>query len=134
MTTRNTELNTVEKVVTSATSQINIGGQVPAGMKRWVTFLSVDSMVIDGGASQLGVYFASVAVSNPTASSLIATANRRSLLFLRATQTSGMRKTPLTIPKNPSVDNPLFSIAAEKWLGAYATKTTALVTMQYFDE
>jgi len=131
---RNTEVKTAEKIITSATSQITIGGQVPAGMKRWVTFLAIDSQVIAGGASSLGLYLASVSVSNPTKASLIATGNRRSLAFLRATQTSGMRKPPLTIPKNPSVDKPLFSIAAEKWLGVWATTTTGLLTMQYFDE
>ena len=131
---RNTELKTEEKIVTSATSGINLGGQVPAGMKRWVSFLSIDSMVIAGGASSLGLYFASVNVSNPTKASLIATGNRRALTFLRATGTSGLRKSPLTIPKNPSVDKPLFSIAAGNWLGVWATRTTALVGMRYFDE
>uniref|UniRef100_A0A6M3LSJ3 Uncharacterized protein n=1 Tax=viral metagenome TaxID=1070528 RepID=A0A6M3LSJ3_9ZZZZ len=129
---RNTELKTLELEI-STTSGI-VGDQVPAGMKRWITFLAVDTRIIAGGASQLGVYLASVAVSNPTKASIIATGNRRLLSFLRATQTSGMRKTPLTIPKNPSVDNPLFSIVAEKWLGVYATSAGGLLTMQYFDE
>jgi hypothetical protein len=40
----------------------------------------------------------------------------------------------MTIPKKPSVDNPLFSIAAENWLGVYATNASGLITMQYFDE
>jgi hypothetical protein len=132
MSTRNRELKTVE-VNISTTSGI-VGDQVPAGMKRWVTFLALDTRIIAGGASQLGVYLASVSVSDPTKASIIATGNRRALSFLRATQTSGMRKTPLMIPKKPSVDNPLFSIAAENWLGVYATNASGLITMQYFDE
>jgi len=132
MSVRNTEIKTVE-VNISTTSGI-VGDQVPAGMKRWVTFLALDTRIIAGGASQLGVYLASVSVSDPTKASIIATGNRKSLSFLRATQTTGMRKTPLVIPKNPSVDNPLFSIAAEKWLGVYATNASGLITMQYFDE
>ena len=130
---RNTELKTVEVEVPKTTAT-NIGGQVPAGMKRWITFLSLDSLIIDGGASNFGVYFASVGVSNASAGNIMATGNRKALAFLRAVKTTGMRKAPLTIPKNPSIDNPLFSIAAENWLGAYITKTTALVTMQYFEE
>ena len=132
MSIRNRELKTVE-VNISTTSGI-VGDQVPAGMKRWITFLALDTKVIAGGASQLGVYLASVAASNPTKASIIATSNRKTLSFLRATQTSGMRKTPLTIPKKPNADNPLFNIASGKWLGVYATSTGGLITMQYFDE
>ena len=131
---RNTELKTAEKVITSATSGINIGGKVPAKMKRWVTFLKLDTIQVAGGASQVGVYLASVAVSNPTKASLIATGNRKDLVYLRATGVIGYSKTPLNIPKVPGMETPLFSIAAEKWLGVWATKTTAVLLMQYFDE
>ena len=132
MSNRNRELKTVE-VEISTTSGI-VGDQVPAGMKRWVTFLALDTRIIAGGASQLGVYLASVSVSDPTKASIIATGNRRSLTFLRATGVIGYRKVPMTIPKKPSVDNPLFSIAAENWLGVYATNASGLITMQYYDE
>jgi len=132
MSIRNTELSTVE-VEISTTSGI-VGGQVPAGMKRWVTFIAIDTKEITGGASQLGVYLASVSVSNPTKASIIATGNRRALMFLRASGTGGYRKLPLVTPKKPKVNNPLFSIAAENWLGVYATNASALLTMQYFDE
>ena len=132
MSTRNRELKTVE-VNISTTSGI-VGDQVPAGMKRWVTFITLDSRSLAGGASQLGVYLASVTTGNPTMSSIIATDNRKALTYLRATGVIGYRKAPLTIPKKPSVDNPLFSIAAENWLGVYATKASGLMTMQYFDE
>jgi len=133
MTVRNRDSKTVSTVVTSATSAINIGGQVPAGMKRWVSFIHVDTP-LSTGASQVGVYLASVGVSNPTKASLIATGNRKGLFFLRATQLSGARNPPLRVPKVPNPETPLFSIAAAKWLGVWATKTTALVTVGYFDE
>lgn len=131
---RNIELKIKDKVVTSATSALNVGGQVPAGMKRWFTFVSLDTVVAAGGASQVGVYLASVSVSNPTKASLIATGNRKMLLYLRATQTSGFRKAPVQMPREPNVNTPLFSIAGGKWLGVWATKTTGMLKTQYFDE
>lgn len=131
---RNIELKTVNKTITSNTAGKNIGGQVAAGMKRWVTFVSIDNVYSAAGASQLRMYFASVSVSNPTKASLIATGNRKLMLDLRGTQTSGFRKGPVKVPKVQNIDTPLFSIAAEKWLGVYASKTTGIVTVQYFDE
>jgi len=138
MSIRNTETKLLSKVVTKETAAINLGGQVSDGMKRWVTFLSLDSMLVTG-ASSVRLYLASVAVSNPTASSLIATANRKMLLDLRCTGLVGAQNltpdgAPLMVPDKPDTDKPLFSIAAGKWLGAYASYTTANVNMQYFDE
>ena len=132
---RNMELKTVSKVASSQASTLTIGGVVPANMKRWVTFVSIDTMA-KAGASQMGVYFASVGVSVPIKASLVATANRKMLLYLRSTQanTDPLRRTPLQIPKVPNTETPLFSIAGGKWLGVFATKTTANITLQYFDE
>lgn len=131
---RNIELKIKDKVVTSATSALNVGGQVPANMKRWFTFVSLDTVVAAGGASQIGVYLASVSVSNPTKASLIATGNRKLLLYLRATGVAGLKKAPVQVPKVPNINTPLFSIAGGKWLGVWATKTTGTLKTQYFDE
>jgi hypothetical protein len=135
---RNIDLKTASKVVTSETAAITIGGQVAPNMKRWVTFLGLDSMLVTG-ASSVRLYLASVGVSNPTKASLIATGNRKMLLDLRATgvvRDSNLTPdgVPLLIPDRPDVNKPLFSIAGGKWLGAYASYTTANVTMQFFDE
>jgi len=147
---RNIELDTNSKVVTSETSAITIGGQVPASMKRWISFLTLDSMLITG-ASSVRLYLASVAVSNPTKASLIATGNRKMLLDLRASglavatalsKTSGTTRKndltpdgpPLMVPDKPDVNKPLFSIAGGNWLGAWASYTTANVFIQSFDE
>ena len=130
---RNIELKNVNKIVTSGIAGINIGGQVQANMKRWVTFVSLDTLS-PAGASNIGIYLASVSVSNPSIASIVLLANRKMKLMLRATQTSGHRKTPLTIPRVPNIKSPLFSIAGGKWLGAFATMTTGQVVVQYFDE
>ena len=102
---RNIELKLVNKIVSSNASLITgIGGQVPSAMKRWVTFVSIDTLVTAGGASNIGIYFASVGVSRPVKTSVVATGNRKMLLMLRATQASGLRKTPLQVPKSPNVN------------------------------
>jgi hypothetical protein len=100
-------------------------------MKRWVTFLTLNE---NAAQKQAGVYLASVGISNPTRASVVATGNRKMLVFIRATQTSGARKPPLAIPEIGNVESPLFSIAAGKWLGAVASGTSVMATVQYFDE
>ena len=132
---RNTELKTTSKIVTSDTSQVTIGGQVPANMKRWVSFLTLDTATVNT-ASDIGVYFASVGVSNPTRASIVATGNRKRFIPMEGTQLSRSSKSrPVMLPENgPDPENPLFSIAAGKWLGVYASLTTANVFMQHFDE
>ena len=136
MSTRNLELKTASIAVTSNTAAINIGGQVPAGMKRWVTFLSVDTMYDAGRVSDVGVYLASVGVSNPTIASMVLTANRKLYVPMEGTQMSRSNKArPHMLPsQGPDPDNPLFSIAAEKWLGVCASLTSANIFCQYFDE
>ena len=138
MSTRNTELKWVSKQPKQETAGLNIGGQVPDNMKRWVTFLSLDTMFVTG-ASSVRLYLASVGVSDPTKASIIATGNRKMLLDLRATGLLGVQNltpdgAPLMIPDKPDTNKPLFSIAAAKWLGVYASYTTANVHVQYFDE
>lgn len=138
MSIRNTETQLLSKSVEKQTAELTLGGQVPAGMKRWVTFLSLDTMLVTG-ASSVRLYMASVAVSNPTKASLIATGNRKMLLDLRCTglvtaQDLTPDGAPLMVPDTPDTENPLFSIAAENWLGVYTSYTTANVGMQYFDE
>ena len=138
MSTRNTETKFLSKVIELETAELTLGGQVPAGMKRWVTFLSLDTMLVTG-ASSVRLYMASVSVSDPTKTSLIATGNRKMLLDVRATGITALRNLtpdgpPLMIPDTPDTEKPLFSIAAENWLGVYASYATANVSMQYFDE
>ena len=135
---RNVELNTNSKVVSSKASQITIGGQVPDGMKRWVTFITLDSMLASG-AESVRLYLASVETAIPTRGSIVATSSRKMLLDLRctglvATQNLTPDGPPLMIPDKPDTKKPLFSIAAGKWLGAYVSNTTASVFMQSFDE
>lgn len=138
MATRNLELKTLDKIVTSKVSGITIGGQVPAGMKRWVTFITLDS-ITQASAQSVRLHLASIGVSNPTKASLVATTNRKMLLDLRVSGLQGTQNIsphgpPLMIPDKPDTNKPLFSIAGGKWLGAYCSNTTAKAFVQYFDE
>lgn len=135
---RNIELKTESRLIASAVATDCIGGQVPSGMKRWVTFISLDGASL-GGTKSVRLYLASVGVSNPTVASIIATGNRKMVIDLRASGMTGKQNLtpdgpPLMIPDKPDANKPLFSIAGGKWLGATTSKTTALIHVQYFDE
>jgi len=134
MSTRSKDIKTISKVLTSQTSAI-IGTMVPAGMKRWVTFLSVDTLT-NARVSSFRLYLASVGVSNPTRASIVATGNRKLNFGTTATQMSRVDMwRPVTLPPGgPDTGSPLFSIAGGKWLGVYASLTTVGIFMQYFDE
>ncbi len=132
---RNREIKTKSKIVSSDTAALNIAGQVPSGMKRWITFLMFDTAATSR-ASDIKLYFASVSVSNPTRASIVATANRKLIMALEGTKLSrSNKKRPVMVPESgPDPESPIFSIASGKWLGVYASLTTANVTAQYFDE
>lgn len=132
---RNTELKSTSKIVTEDTAALTLGGQVPASMKRWISFLTIDT-ASRSRASDVGVYFASVGVSNPTRASIVATGNRKRFVPMEGTMLSRSNKArPVMLPSSgPDPENPIFSIAAGKWLGVYASKTTANIFMQHFDE
>ncbi len=136
MENRNRELKTTSKMITSETAGKTLGGQVPAGMKRWVTFLCIDTTGVAMAMSDVALYFASVGVSNPSLASIVATGNMKLKIPVKATQKSICTKyLPVMLPPSgPDPEAPLFSIAAGKWLGVAASQTTANVFMQYFDE
>jgi len=141
MSTRCRDIKTVSKIISSNVATAgNIGGQVPTGMKRWVTFMMIDTALITG-ASSVKLHFASVGVSNPTRASLIATGNRKLSVDLRATgllmknsYVAPHGAPPMMLPVKINPDAPLFSIAGGKWFGINASNTTANVFLQYFDE
>jgi len=134
MSVRNRELQSASKVVSSDASALNIGGQVPTKMTRWVTFLQIDSPTV-ALASSNRLYFAEVD-SSATKASMMSTTIRKLLLAYKATSLSDCsHKLPVMIPEDgPDPDAPLFSIAGGKYLGVYTSMTTAHVFCQYYDE
>lgn len=134
MSARNRELQTVSKVVSSDASTITIGGQVPAGMTRWVTFIALDAYLA-ANTEALRMYFASTGAA-PTKTSMIATGNRKYLFDLRASKLLNVTPdgVPFMVPRQPNVDKPLFSIGGESYLGVYASSITSNLFVQFYDE
>ena len=132
MLLRNIELKSTSMLVKDTTASLTIGGQVPAGMTRWVTFLSMENAAVS--ASSFALYVASVPTANPTVASITATTNRKLLVSVRASLLSSTFKNPVQIPLKPNIDTPLFSIGAEKFCGVSATGATANLYAQYYDE
>jgi hypothetical protein len=135
MPIRNLELKSASKVL-SSTARVPIGGMVPAGMKRWVTFIMVDSLLIAAGEA-CAVHLCSVALSNPTLASAVAIGNRKYLMSWGATSVTDCNcgGLPYMSPTDgPDPDQPLFSIEGGNFLVAAATRTSGQIFIQYFDE
>lgn len=137
MSVRNMELKTTCKTLKNNATPIVLGGQVPSGMTRWVTFLMVDTNAI-ADASDGALHFASMGVSNPTEASVVAVTHRKLRLEWVASDMSvcNCNGLPIMLPDGgPDPETPLFSIAEGKWLGIFTSLgATANVFMQYFDE
>jgi hypothetical protein len=135
---RNVNLQTVAAVVLSKGSQMNFGGLVAAGKKRYVTFLCVDG--ISAVASFGIVILASVTTDKPSNAQIIATANCKMRIPFRLTGCTAKNNyvpgnPPLQIPARIDPDKPLFSIAGGAYLAGAATGASAYhVFVQYYDE
>ena len=132
---RNTELKTVSKIVKKNTDNVTIGGQVPAGMTRWVTFLACDAYT-KSRASALVLHVASLPTALPVKASIVSTTYRKRRIPLGASAlTRSSKKLPIMEPASgPDPEKPIFSIAASNFIALYASRTSINVTLQYFDE
>uniref|UniRef100_A0A6M3M063 Uncharacterized protein n=1 Tax=viral metagenome TaxID=1070528 RepID=A0A6M3M063_9ZZZZ len=125
-----------------------IGSSVAAGMKRYVTFVKVAAWKPEGaisGASK--VYFTSTAgvasaTAVPSATGAASTAAKLSIFIqsgiVVTTQPVSISKNRM-VPEIPDTKNPLFTIAASRWLSAYLCSVAPQnhpveVMVQYFDE
>lgn len=131
---RNIDLKTTSVLLADAAISTTIGDQVPAGMKRWFTFFQVRPA--DPAASGCGVNLASVPTAYPTEASVVATTNRKMIIRVRSTTfaTSAKFNGMVNMPHDPNINTPLFSIEGGNYCGIIASKCTAQVFAQYFDE
>lgn len=113
----NTELKTLIKGVTNTVADLELGA-VPAGMKRWVTFIKLTNEL--GAANSL--YLCSGT-----------TATDASLGIAKDVQALANQYDTLAYPDRPNLCTPLFSIAENKYLTAITTGGTMRVFMQYYD-
>lgn len=120
---RNTDLKTVRKLITTAGA--SLAGPVPAGMKRWVTFVRIVNQ--HTGIQKLWVCstVASLTATTPAAASAAA----KMSFYLQALEREN-------VPERGPTDHkfPLFCIAEDKYFTALPALGNASVFAQYYDE
>ncbi len=116
-------------------SAVAIGSSVAAGMTRYVTFIRLEQGAGGGGLGSKVWICSTAATATASSTALANTAMKMMLLIPSAV---GVEKS-ITVPDSPDPENPLFTIAASKFLTARASKlqlgsasTTLLV--QYYDQ
>lgn len=117
-TVRDVELKTVVQTVTATETDLGIGA-VPAGMKRWVTFVKTANILAGVNALLL--------CSGTTATDATA-GNRKDKVLL------GSQYDLVAYPDNPDVQKPLFSIGENRYLALVASGTSMETMIQYYDE
>ncbi len=134
MSYRNKNIQTKSKLclVNIATQ---VGSQVPTGMTRYVTFVSVDAGNTASNPNAVAVIFASAGVSNQSINGVRASAGRKLRVPVHVVALTGIQygHLPITVPRRPSLE-PLFTIASGKWLFVGASATSAHILVQYFEE
>jgi len=122
MGVENHDVKTVNQLIGSAAATLGLGA-VPAGMKRYVTFVRLDN--VHGGLQRAFIAELSAA------SVCVASAASATAKFALNIETDGEECVP---PGVPDVDHPLFSIASGKYVGAVTNRGDAYLFMQYYDE
>lgn len=121
-TAKNYDLKTMSKVITTAVATLGLGA-VPTGMKRYVTFVSMNNTA----GQQNTLYLCSAANSANTSTVTLASAAQK---FSRQLETGETDQIPRG---TPDAENPLFSIAAGAYANARTNKGACKVFMQYYD-
>jgi|LGVF01.1.fsa_nt_gb hypothetical protein len=127
---KNYDIQTVSKLPVTEVA-VNVGGVVPAGMTRYVTFVRIGQSggVLAGGSA---IYLCSGTASVGTTNALASAAQK-----LVVTPTSAAPA--MSVPATPDTEHPLFTVAAGKYLNALLSSTNALdeaahLFVQFFDE
>ena len=132
---KNYDVQTVSKYVGGVSSHVALGSSVAAGKKRYVTMLRIDN---DATISTKGskVYICSTAASGTAANTATASAAQK-MMVLISSSVSTTKEFQSTAKIN--TENPLFSIAASKWLSAYLSSIAGQsspvnIFCQYYDQ
>jgi len=119
---------------------VNIGSQVPAGMTRYVTFITVTPEATSNTEGSK-VWICSTALGSaaaPAASTdTLASAAQKMAIRIASASTVGNKN--VVIPQSPDTEHPLFTVASSAWLCAHLSSVapmTSSVTLfvQYYDE
>lgn len=123
MGVKNYDLKTVAKVISTVNTGLGMGA-VPTGMKRWVTFVRVDNVY--GGENKL--FLVSTTAETAASSVTLASAGAKDRITLQSKEHFA------NPPKGPAdPDQPLFFIAASKYLTAKTNRGSVNLFMQYYD-
>jgi hypothetical protein len=142
---KNYDIKTASKFIvggaaaSAAYRRATIGSSVAAGMTRYVTFLRLVPMEVNGDKGSK-VYICSTAASDTATTSTLASANQKMVMFIASTLGTGVAgNRSEMIPASPDTEHPLFTIASSKFLTAYigsdlGMSGAAQLFVQYFDE
>lgn len=133
--------NIVTKVVNppnTTGAAVAIGSSVAAGMTRYITFIAITPR---SGNDTLGrkIYFCST-TSVAQASTLAKASANGKWLYRQASASFGAADPNYSIPRKIDTENPLFTIAASKFLTIRQGSTVALgngacsIFVQYYDQ
>jgi len=121
---KNYDIKTISKVISTVNTGLSLGA-VPAGMKRWVTFVRADNVY--GGENKLFL----VSTTTETAASTVALASAGA----KDRVTLQSKEHFANPPKGPAdPEFPLFSIAESKYLTAKTNRGSVNLFVQYYDE
>lgn len=127
--------NIVTKVVNpSLGSAIAVGSSVAAGQTRYVTFIAISPKVAHAGKGRL-IYFCSTPAAATASTATLASAAAK----LKYVQASASAEPNFHFPKEINTENPLFTVAASKFLtihqvSAQAGSGACSVFVQYYDQ
>lgn len=121
---KNYDIKTVSKIIGTNITSLGLGA-VPAGMKRWVTFLRADNVY--GGENKL--FLVSTTAETYASTPTRASAAAKDRITMQAKEHFAGP------PQGPADPNyPLFSIAEDKYLTALTNRGDTNLMIQYYDE
>uniref|UniRef100_A0A6M3JUX1 Uncharacterized protein n=1 Tax=viral metagenome TaxID=1070528 RepID=A0A6M3JUX1_9ZZZZ len=134
---KNYDIKTVSKTMTKGTRAVIGSAAVAAGMKRYVTFVRVEKAATNQKGQGAKVFFASGALSNTASTLTLASAAQKLQIVLTSAITADASEAQ--IPNMIDTQNPLFTIAASKWLTLFCASVAtfsspANVLVQYYDQ
>lgn len=136
---KNYDIKSASKRLAGKSSHVVFGSSVAAGMKRYVTLVRVAQDQSTAGKSSR-IVFTSTAASNTASSTGAASiAMKMRVTIQSALATSPFQKKVVQVPQQPDTENPLFTIAASKWFGAYlgsvaGASSPVNLFVQYYDQ
>lgn len=118
-------------------SAVTIGSSVAAGMKRYVTLIRINQRA---GGKGLGskLWFCSTAASSTASTTAAANTAMKLMVLINSAANAGVHKV-VELPDYPDPENPLFTIAASKFLTVRASKlqlgsASCAIFVQYYDQ